>query len=214
MKGKSIVDLRGAFGPVRDQGLRPTCLVFAASAVHEHARNHSNALSPEALYASAKKRDGLPAGGGTTVSATATAVEEDGQCDEAAWPYGDSVASDADATYYHARIDSRERSDLVDRVCGSLDVGIASIVVLTVTDSWSGVGLDGLIPVPGVADRIEGRHAVVAVGYDDAQLLLIVRNSWGVGWGSDGYALMPYEYLELYGLEVITLEAIPGPITT
>jgi C1A family cysteine protease len=49
-------------------------------------------------------------------------------------------------------------------------------------------------------------HAVVAVGYDDTRKIkntltnkttkgaLLVRNSWGVGWGDQGYGWMPYDY--------------------
>ena len=35
-------------------------------------------------------------------------------------------------------------------------------------------------------------HAVVIVGYDDAGGYWIVRNSWGTGWGDDGYFMVGY----------------------
>lgn len=202
-------DLRAAFGPVRDQGRRPTCLVFAASSAHEHARNRTDALSPEALFAGAKKRDGLPTTMGTTVSAALGAAEEDGQCEEAAWPYGDASATDATATYYRARGAERKRSDLVDTAREGLADGNVSLLVLTVTDAWYEVDNDGVIAPPGAMDRLEGRHAVVAVGYDDSRQQLIIRNSWGGGWGDGGYGWLPYQYLKQYGLEAVLLEAIP-----
>ena len=37
------------------------------------------------------------------------------------------------------------------------------------------------------AKELEGGHAVLAVGYDDAAQCFIVRNSWGTGWGIKGY---------------------------
>jgi C1A family cysteine protease len=40
-----------------------------------------------------------------------------------------------------------------------------------------------------------GGHAVCGVGYDDVKKRLLVRNSWGTGWGMDGYFTMPYAYL-------------------
>ncbi len=36
---------------------------------------------------------------------------------------------------------------------------------------------------------------MLAVGYDETQQRFIVRNSWGEGWGMDGYFTMPYPYL-------------------
>ena len=53
--------------------------------------------------------------------------------------------------------------------------------------------LDALALRPG--ERVLGGHAVMAVGYDDEQRHFITRNSWGSGWGQDGYFLMPYHYL-------------------
>jgi len=35
--------------------------------------------------------------------------------------------------------------------------------------------------------KIEGGHAVAIVGYDDAQQCWIIKNSWGSGWGENGY---------------------------
>ena len=44
-------------------------------------------------------------------------------------------------------------------------------------------------------ERVVGGHAVLAVGYSDPKGQLTVRNSWGSGWGDQGYFYMPYEYL-------------------
>ena len=46
-----------------------------------------------------------------------------------------------------------------------------------------------------VAECKKNGHAVVAVGYDDAQQVFIMRNSWGTGWGMQGYFTLPYAYL-------------------
>jgi len=73
-----------------------------------------------------------------------------------------------------------------------------------------------LLPIYGV-DFILGRgtgHAIVAVGYDDNMKIkntnpggiettgaLLIRNSWGTGWGNAGYGWIPYDYV-LKGLAV------------
>ena len=53
----------------------------------------------------------------------------------------------------------------------------------------------GVVPMPGSGEAVLGGHCVVAVGYDDSKRQFIIRNSWGTGWGLNGYCLMPYEYL-------------------
>lgn len=60
----------------------------------------------------------------------------------------------------------------------------------------------GEIPYPGPGDKLEGGHAIVAVGYDDAKKIgkskgaLLIRNSWGTDWGIQGYGWLPYRYVE------------------
>ncbi|MGZ4944525.1 MAG: C1 family peptidase [Halobacteriota archaeon] len=71
---------------------------------------------------------------------------------------------------------------------------------------------DGKIPMPAPRETIEGGHAVVAVGYDDATKIkkasneeatgaLLIRNSWGPTAGDHGYGWLPYDYA-LKGLAV------------
>lgn len=71
----------------------------------------------------------------------------------------------------------------------------------------------GKIPYPSSGDSIVGGHAVMAVGYDDNITIIntgndsqttgaiLIRNSWGAGWGDAGYGWLPYNYV-LNGLAV------------
>jgi C1A family cysteine protease len=59
----------------------------------------------------------------------------------------------------------------------------------------SDVAKSGVLNMPQPGETVEGGHAVVGVGYDDAQKRFLVRNSWGSGWGMKGYYTMPYDYL-------------------
>ena len=80
---------------------------------------------------------------------------------------------------------------------GCLAAGYPFVFGFAVYESFESkeVAQSGVVPMPKPGERVLGGHAVMAVGYDDEQRNFIVRNSWGSGWGQDGYFLMPYHYL-------------------
>jgi C1A family cysteine protease len=69
----------------------------------------------------------------------------------------------------------------------------------------------GKMPMPQKGERVLGGHAVLIVGYDDAAQAVIVRNSWGAGWGDKGYFYMPYEFLlnSDYASDFWVINAVP-----
>ena len=66
----------------------------------------------------------------------------------------------------------------------------------------------GGIPYPCPGENAQWGHAIAAVGYDDNMKIknlkcnketkgaLLIRNSWGTGWGDKGYGWLPYEYVK------------------
>jgi C1A family cysteine protease len=49
----------------------------------------------------------------------------------------------------------------------------------------------------------EPNHAVVLVGYNDTGNYWIIKNSWGEGWGEEGYAKVNYGILEHYDYALV-----------
>jgi C1A family cysteine protease len=66
----------------------------------------------------------------------------------------------------------------------------------------------GQLSHPHSTDKPKGGHALGAVGYDDSMVIkhpksefstqgaILVRNSWGTGWGKEGYGWLPYSYIK------------------
>ena len=80
---------------------------------------------------------------------------------------------------------------------GCLASGYPFVLGFTVYQSFESdtVAQTGHAPMPGPNEQTIGGHAVLAVGYDDSQNWFIIRNSWGTGWGMQGYFTLPYDYL-------------------
>lgn len=200
------VDLREQLEAVRDQGRRPTCLAFAASASHRVAHQHPGALSPEWLYYHATKRDGLRPDQGSTLQATREVVSEDGQPEEAFWPYDGSanVASPYRPPVGHPELlkcDTGSRDGNPQSWRRALDLGSAVIVAIFISSTFFGPPRfeDSEAVMPDDQGSIDEAmaHAIALAGYGDLQGKphFLVRNSWGRGWGWDGYAWLPEGYL-------------------
>jgi C1A family cysteine protease len=97
---------------------------------------------------------------------------------------------------------------LLNRIKLWLSAGLPSMFGFTVYSSISQASSTGKIPFPTPGERVEGGHAIAAVGYDDNMKIknsnpdgrefqgaFLIRNSWGTGWGDQGYGWLPYEYV-------------------
>jgi C1A family cysteine protease len=116
--------------------------------------------------------------------------------------------------YYRLDPPGTSRAVLLDRIKTNIAAGLPSMFGFTVYSSYTQASQSGKIPFPAAGEGVVGGHAVDAVGYDDNKQIknanagattttgaLLIRNSWGTGWGQQGYGWLPYDYV-LKGLAV------------
>ena len=197
------VDHRNKVGPIRDQGARPTCLSFATSAAHEIKRA-STPLAPEALYRFALIHDGAWCGG-ISIRGITSALEADGQCFEIDWPYGALEPVNSKTEFFRSQSVLIADSPL-EFTLEALAAGKSLVVAIAITSAWFDVSDNGQIQCVDTNEPALGHHAVVAIGYDETDRQLLIRNSWGEGWGSGGYGHLPYEVFAARVLTVFALE--------
>lgn len=212
MMMKVVSDLRDRLLPVRDQGPRPTCLVLAVSAAHEHSVAAEDHLSVEYLFHAGVRRSHGDPGRGLSTKSTCLALKEDGQPSESCWPYLAGTPDPAD--WKPPPISSELRRSNIDFTSSTVDElrqlvcsGRTAVVVMSVSLALYKPGPGGIVRGADSDTITARRHAVVAVGAGemDGAGYTLVRNSWGSAWGDAGHAWLHDEYLNTHLISVGTL---------
>ena len=221
----AMVDLTSDFGPVYDQGQLGSCTGNALAAAFEFDLLKQNLpdFIPSRLfiYYNERRLEGtVSSDSGAQIRDGVKTLVRQGVCPETAWPYDitkfadkPSAACYTDALTHQATSYQRVPRTL-EQMKGCLAEGFPFVFGFTVYDSFESqdVAKTGVVPMPSPDESVLGGHAVVAVGYDDADERFRVRNSWGIGWGQEGYFTMPYAYLTDSGLaaDFWTLRLVEG----
>jgi C1A family cysteine protease len=180
------------------------------------------------LYKVTRRLAHLQGDSGAYLRTTMEALTAFGVPPEEYWPYNTETFDEEPSafcyafgqnykaiTYYRLDPQGTSPNELLRRLKTNLAASLPAMFGFTVYDSIrQAAGNGGRIPFPYQGDRVVGGHAVVAVGYDDeiavhhgrpeapaSKGAILIRNSWGVGWGEGGYGWLPYAYV-LKGLAV------------
>ena len=209
----SSADLSPQCPPVYDQGQLGSCTANAIGAAIEFDRKRQNLSDfvPSRLFIYYNERvmEGtVHSDSGAQIRDGIKSVASLGACPETEWPYVlTKFATKPPAkAYKDAKLDRAVSYQSIiqdlNQMKGCLASGSPFVFGFTVYQSFESpdVAKSGHANLPAFGERPVGGHAVMAVGYDDANQWFLVRNSWGPGWGLKGYFTLPYAYLIQNGL--------------
>ncbi len=218
----AAVDLRAWASPVEDQGGLGSCTAQAGAGVIEYYERKAFGRHIDAsrlfLYKVTRNLMKTKGDTGAYLRMTMGAMVLFGVPPEKYWPYTDAeegfdqeppafcyafAQNYKTLLYYRHDPAGVARAAVLDRLKTHLAAGHPAMFGFTVYSSIDQAETTGRIPEPFGRERIEGGHAVVAMGYDDAMTIanssggeasrgaLLIRNSWGKGWGEAGYGWLP-----------------------
>lgn len=219
----AVIDHRPNQSPVKDQGTRGTCVSHASMGLLEAWEHVADDLSEQYTHYKFNEFLGRPHNtdnGLRTTDAAPFLARGDGRvCLESEWPYISNQATInaqiAANTYgppppavqnqsfgygaYKIITDKGLTGESIKntRYLEALLYKGYDIVIGTYV-SWDDTDNDGILePVldSNGAPVRRGGHAMVMVGYDRTNQYFIVKNSWGAGWGHDGYGYLHYSLI-------------------
>lgn len=189
--------------PILNQGSCGSCVAFAAVTTLETQLNITRktpfspwAYSPQHLFACG----GGGCKSGWQPASAAAFLKTKGIPDEACYPYV-SGATGKDASCSSTCGDAAARSEKIvsssqptfffvnqDAIKAALQKGPLMTVMMVYEDFLFYKG--GVYK--HVTGNVAGGHAITIVGWNDADRAWIVKNSWGEGWGENGYFRIAY----------------------
>jgi C1A family cysteine protease len=200
------VDLREFTSPRHNQGstgscvAQATCKAFEIKRIMQKGHEAHIDLSRLAIYWFARNLM-LPKethiDDGTYISHAFDAMRRFGVPPESAHPWDKAALFDAPSwdamrqaylckldAFYKIRSTGQKR---VDMVVQALQAGNPVVFGTNADNSWHSYKKGQVLKAVSEDDK-SGRHATVLVGIKDG--LFIGENSWGTGWGDDGFYLM------------------------
>ena len=219
------VDLREWCSPVEDQDKIGSCTAHAGVGMVEYfeKRAFGKHIDASRLFLYKVTRNMLHWTGdtGAFLRTTMGALTVFGVPPEEYWPYKVTGFDKEPPAFCYAfaqnyqaisfyRLDppGATSAQILKQIRSNLAAGLPLMFGFTVYSSISQAASTGKIPYPTADEKVVGGHAVMAVGYDDSLKIknaepggpetkgaVLLRNSWGTGWGSEGYGWLPYEYV-------------------
>ncbi len=230
----SSIDLTSKFPPIGNQGYLGTCVAWAAgyytktyldaiakNLTPSQTQSWNNQYSPTDLFFSINPSL-RSCEGGTHFDYAFTVLRNRGVNTLADVPYDEVCYSNSpgsDLTASANRIKNYRwlQQGSVNEIKEYLAQGIPVVIGAMVNEEFKQLRGSGILKNLNYFGN-EGGHAMVIAGYDDSRSAFRIVNSWGVGWGDNGYLWIDYNFLVnkfcIQGGERIMLVAYNNNTTT
>ena len=227
----SRMDLSESFPAPGDQGSQSSCVGWAVGYAlkgYEERQERQWALntpdhlfSPSYVYNQIKQPG--PCSYGSMIIDALNLITRDGVAPLSSFPYDQNQCSalPSAAIKQAARvyaIATWRRVNVQDETetKAQLAAGFPVVIGMLVDDGF--MAMRGSSIYSTQSGVVRGGHALVVVGYDDAKQAYKVINSWGPGWGDQGFGWISYAIFrsvvrEGYVAQDIVVNPQPAPIT-
>ena len=201
-----FVNIVGLKNKIEDQGNLGSCTGNSSTSALEISIGTKRPFSRLFAYYNARLLEGTTKqDAGASIRDVIRGLATYGAAYEETWPYVESQCLVQPSAQAYA-----EGKALVDRMYGfeymrvnslnelkaALALGYPVTFGFSTPEIFLSPSFNTFLRFPGSKDKIDGGHAVVAVGYEDrvAEPYVWVRNSWSKQWGINGYFKMTQDW--------------------
>jgi C1A family cysteine protease len=197
------VDLRSKMPPIYDQGELGSS---TANAICGLLGYDNPGFSGSRLFLYYNERlieNNVSVDSGAYIYDGIKSLQKYGICDEVEWPYVISeFANKPPDTCYknalkHTASEVKHINNDLNSMLSALNNNCPFVVGIAVYESFESdfTAKTGLVKMPKEDEKLLGGHCILVCGYNNRNKLFVCRNSWGTGWGVNGYFYLPYTYL-------------------